>query len=37
LLGIITCGLAYIYIVPYQNVTIANFYNSIKDEAVIED
>ena len=30
LLGAITFGIAYIYIVPYFNATIANFYNSIK-------
>lgn len=37
LLGIITCGLAFIYVVPYANVTVANFYNRIKNEAAIEN
>lgn len=37
LLGIITCGLAFIYVAPYTNVTVANFYNRIKGEAVIEN
>lgn len=31
LLGIVTCGLAFIYISPLLSVTIANFYNVIKD------
>ena len=30
LLGAITFGIAYIYIIPYLNATMANFYNSIK-------
>ena len=34
LLGAITCGLAFIYVEPYQNVTLANFYNKIKNENV---
>lgn len=37
LLGMITFGLAYIYVVPYINATMANFYNSIKSaEAIVE-
>ena len=31
LLGGITFGLAYIYIVPYMGATFTNFYNSIKE------
>ena len=30
LLGCVTFGLAYIYVVPYMSATVANFYNSIK-------
>lgn len=30
LLGSVTFGLAFIYIVPYMSATVANFYNSIK-------
>lgn len=30
LLGSVTFGLAYIYVIPYMSATIANFYNSIK-------
>ena len=36
LLGAITCGLAFIYVEPYQNVTLANFYNKIKNENVTQ-
>lgn len=43
ILGICTCGLAYIYVYPYTKVTFANFYNdlkpksySYKESAVIE-
>ena len=32
LLGAITLGIAYIYIIPYVNATTANFYNSIKEK-----
>ena len=32
LLGSITFGLAYIYVIPYMETTIANFYNEIKGE-----
>ena len=32
LLGTVTLGLAYIYVIPYMNATIANFYNSIKEQ-----
>lgn len=31
ILSVITCGIASIYVIPYKNVTIANFYNSIKE------
>ncbi len=31
ILGSITFGIAYIYVIPYINVTTANFYNSIKE------
>jgi len=31
ILGYITFGLAYIYIIPYINATTTNFYNSIKE------
>lgn len=31
LLGSITLGIAYIYVLPYVSATIANFYNSIKE------
>lgn len=30
LLGVVTFGLAFIYVLPYMRVTMANFYNSIK-------
>lgn len=32
LIGSITFGIAYIWILPYVNTTFANFYNSIKNE-----
>ena len=32
LLGSITFGIAYIYVLPYVSATIANFYNSIKNK-----
>lgn len=32
ILGIITFGLAYIYIIPYIEATVVNFYEKIKDE-----
>lgn len=31
LLGIITCGIAYIWVEPYIDATVTNFYNSIKN------
>ena len=34
LLGAITLGIAYIYIVPYYEATITNFYNTIKDKKI---
>lgn len=37
LLGAITFGIAYIYIIPYMTATLTNFYNSIKPvEAAVE-
>lgn len=30
LLGCITCGLGFIYVIPYMQATITNFYNDIK-------
>ncbi len=32
LLGYITCGIAYIYVLPYYSATMANFYNEIKEK-----
>ncbi len=32
LLGVVTLGLAYIYVYPYVIATVANFYEKIKDE-----
>lgn len=32
LLSILTCGLLFIYVEPYMQATIANFYNEIKDK-----
>lgn len=37
LLGSITFGLAYIYVIPYMSATIANFYNSIKGGEVYKE
>ena len=34
ILGIITFGLAYIYIIPYIEATVVNFYEKIKTENV---
>lgn len=34
LLGAITFGIAYIYVVPYMNAAVANFYNSVKAPVV---
>ena len=31
ILGSITFGIAYVYVIPYINATTANFYNSIKE------
>lgn len=36
ILGCITCGLAYIYVAPYKNATIADYYNKIKNEVCVE-
>ncbi len=35
LLGLVTCGLAFIYVHPYTNVTLANYYNAIKPNTVV--
>ena len=35
LLGLVTCGLAFIYVHPYTNVTLANYYNAIKPKTVV--
>ncbi|WP_313180201.1 DUF975 family protein [Lacrimispora sp.] len=35
LLGLVTCGLAFIYVYPYMKVTFANYYNAIKPNAVV--
>lgn len=37
LLGMLTCGLAYIYVGPYMNATMVNFYNSIKQQNLIAE
>lgn len=34
LLGAITFGIAYVYVVPYFEATMANFYNEIKDKKI---
>ena len=34
ILSAITFGIAYIYVVPYFQATMANFYNDIKDKTV---
>lgn len=36
ILGCITWGLAYIYVAPYKNATIADYYNKIKNEICVE-
>ncbi len=35
LLCAITAGIAAIYVIPYVNAAVTNFYNSIKNEAVV--
>ena len=37
LLGAITFGIAYIYVVPYFEATMTNFYNEIKDKKIEAD
>ncbi len=32
LLGILTCGILYLWLIPYYSVTMANFYNEIKEK-----
>lgn len=34
ILGVITCGLAFLYVIPYVSTATANFYNEIKGPAV---
>ncbi len=36
LLGAITFGIAYIWVIPYMNATAANFYNAIKPVETVE-
>lgn len=36
LLGCITLGIALIYVIPYMETTMANFYNSIKDSEPVQ-
>ncbi len=35
LMAVFTCGLGYIYVYPYMNVTLANYYNAVKPKPVI--
>jgi uncharacterized membrane protein len=35
LLGLVTCGLAFIYVYPYMKVTFANYYNAVKPKTVV--
>lgn len=35
ILGLFTFGILYLWLVPYMNVTLANFYNSLKQETTI--
>jgi len=37
LLGCITCGIAYIWVIPYMNATYANAYQSLKPVAYVEE
>ena len=37
LLTYVTCGIAMIYVAPYMNMTLVNFYNEIKNEPKIMD
>lgn len=34
ILGILTLGILYLWLIPYMNVTFANFYNSLKETTV---
>lgn len=34
LMAVFTCGLGYIYVYPYMNVTLANYYNAVKPKTV---
>jgi len=36
LLGAVTIGIAYIYVLPYMNATMANFYNRVKGSTAVE-
>lgn len=35
LLSMVTCGIALIYVLPYMNLTMTNFYNSIKRQPTV--
>ncbi|MGN0156559.1 MAG: DUF975 family protein [Lachnospiraceae bacterium] len=35
LLGVVTFGIAYIYVIPYMQLTITNFYHRIKNQPVV--
>ena len=37
LLGALTWGIAYIYVIPYMNATMANFYYSIKKQDLVSE
>ena len=34
ILGVFTFGILYVWLIPYMNVTIANFYNQLKQEKI---
>lgn len=36
ILGTLSCGLALIYVIPYMNMTIVNFYNQLKSQPLFE-
>ena len=37
LLGVVTIGIAYVYVIPYMSTTIANFYQKIKRQPQVEE
>ena len=37
LLGCITFGIAYIYVIPYMDATLANFYRAINPQTTVYD